>query len=700
MGVVYKAQDPAIGRIVAIKTIRIKELTEPSERDRLRERLFREAQSAGILSHPGIVTIYDIAEADGLAYIFMEFVNGPPLEKLLSDHSPDKETLISILRQTAAALDYAHKKGIVHRDIKPANIMIHEDGTAKITDFGVAKIMSQQMTQAGTMMGTPSYMSPEQIQGSSISGRVDQFALAVIAYEMLTGEKPFVAEHLPTLLFKIMRDEPLPPQRLNTTLHKHVEDVFRHALAKIPEDRYATCADFISALASALRDNPGWMPLARGLSHDLPTVATRAGLSSTMQETVADIAPGLAPPVHPGASEETTSDTAAPQAGEAAPPIRPEPQTEAPPHARATPPQHPAEAAPQQTAPSKPAQTPAAQPTPRAPQSEEAPRTGHPAAPKPTRAAAQPKPVQPPPAAQPTPGARQPEQARPAGPPAAAEPPKPAAQPKPAQPRSATPAPSAWEPRRERPPSHTFRNFVLAVIVIAILAGGAYVGFNHNRPALDQQEAAAPATEPDTTAAIAPAETPVATPPTTEPEPAPEPPPTQPPVETKAQAAAPPPPPVVEPKPTPPPKPVASARRAPAEATFALTSTPSNAVAVFDDNPTTTCVTPCATTLSAGRHTYTVRHEGYRPSQRILEISGDLEQHVDLAEMTGTLSLITKPPGLTAFVDGHQQAGKTPLNLRLPVGRHRVDVVRGNQRQQVMVDITDGTMTAQTIEWP
>src|SRR5579864_2487742 len=205
MGVVYRAQDPAIGRVIAIKTIRLSDLTEEAERERLRDRLFREAQSAGILSHPGIVTIYDIAEENGLAYIFMEFVNGPPLEKLLlAAQTPDKETLLGIFRQVAAALDYAHKKGIVHRDIKPANIMIHEDGTAKVTDFGVAKIVSQQMTVAGTMMGTPSYMSPEQIQGGAVAGSADQFALAVIAYEVLTGEKPFAADYMPTLLFKIV----------------------------------------------------------------------------------------------------------------------------------------------------------------------------------------------------------------------------------------------------------------------------------------------------------------------------------------------------------------------------------------------------------------------------------------------------------------------------------------------------------------
>jgi serine/threonine protein kinase len=176
-GVVYRAQDPAIGRIIAIKTIRLSDFTDASERERLRERLFREAQSAGMLSHPNIVTIYDIAEENGLAYIFMECVDGPPLEKVLNGAQPiPSENALSILRQTATALDYAHQKGIVHRDIKPANILIHERALAKITDFGVAKIMSQQMTQSGVMMGTPNYMSPEQVQGHAVDGRADQFS--------------------------------------------------------------------------------------------------------------------------------------------------------------------------------------------------------------------------------------------------------------------------------------------------------------------------------------------------------------------------------------------------------------------------------------------------------------------------------------------------------------------------------------------
>jgi len=273
-GVVYRAQDPAIGRVIAIKTIRLSDFTDESERERLRERLFREAQSAGMLSHPNIVTIYDIAEENGLAYIFMECVDGPPLEKVLNDANPiPSENALSILRQTATALDYAHQKGIVHRDIKPANILIDERTHAKITDFGVAKIMSQQMTQSGVMMGTPNYMSPEQVQGHAVDGRADQFSLAVIAYEMLTGEKPFLADQLPALLFRIVREDPVPPQRLNPTVGPQVETVLKKALAKSANDRYGTCVQFVDALAAALQASPGWRALPRSSAHSMPTIA-------------------------------------------------------------------------------------------------------------------------------------------------------------------------------------------------------------------------------------------------------------------------------------------------------------------------------------------------------------------------------------------------------------------------------------------
>jgi serine/threonine-protein kinase len=278
MGIVYKALDPAIGRTIAIKSIRLTDLTDEAERQRLRDRLFREAQSAGMLSHPNIVTIYDIAEEGEMAYIFMEFVNGPPLDRMMaSAQPPDKEFLLRIFRQTAAALDYAHKRGIVHRDVKPANIMIDSDGTAKVTDFGVAKILSQNMTLTGTMMGTPSYMSPEQIQGAlNIDGRADQFSLAISVYEALTGDKPFAADYLPTLLFKIVRDDFLAPQRLNPTLGPRVETVLRRAMAKGPASRYETCEEFIGALCAACRATPDWVPMPRGASQNLPTTASIA----------------------------------------------------------------------------------------------------------------------------------------------------------------------------------------------------------------------------------------------------------------------------------------------------------------------------------------------------------------------------------------------------------------------------------------
>ena len=285
-GVVYRAQDPAINRVIAIKTIRLSDFTDEAERDRLRERLFREAQSAGILSHPNIVTIYDISEENGLAYIFMEFVDGPPLEKVLNSSEPLlPDGVLSILRQIALALDYAHKKGIVHRDIKPANILIHESTLAKITDFGVAKILSQQMTQSGVMMGTPNYMSPEQVQGHAVDGRADQFSLAVIAYEILTGEKPFVADHLPSLLYRIVREEPVPPQRLNPTLSPQVEVVLRKALSKSSTERYPTAVEFVEALAEACNANSAWHPLPRSGAQNLPTIGGGAAMFHTSAAT-------------------------------------------------------------------------------------------------------------------------------------------------------------------------------------------------------------------------------------------------------------------------------------------------------------------------------------------------------------------------------------------------------------------------------
>jgi serine/threonine-protein kinase len=273
MGVVYHAIDPNIGRPVAIKTIHLG-ARKPEEQEKLRERLLREARSAGILSHPGIVTIYDVEHQGELAYIAMEYVDGETLDHVLSAPAPiDPLKLINVLAQTAVSLDYAHQKGIVHRDIKPANIMLARDGQSKITDFGIAKITaSDQLTMTGAIVGTPHYMSPEQVQGHPVDGRSDQFSLAVIAYEALTGEKPYTGEHLTTVVYKIVTEEPAPPHRLNPTLSGPIDTALRKALSKKPDARYRNCQEFLDALERACAATKGWKLMPRGGSLNEPTV--------------------------------------------------------------------------------------------------------------------------------------------------------------------------------------------------------------------------------------------------------------------------------------------------------------------------------------------------------------------------------------------------------------------------------------------
>ena len=581
MGIVYKAQDPSIGRMIAIKSIRLNDLSDEAERGRMRDRLFREAQSAGILSHPGIVTIYDVAEEDGLAYIFMELVNGPPLEKMLkAEQTPDKETLLSVLRQTAAALDYAHRKGIVHRDIKPANIMIHEDGTAKVTDFGVAKIVSQQLTQAGTIMGTPSYMSPEQVQGGVISGRTDQFSLAVIAYEVLTGEKPFTAEYLPTLLYKIVREDFEPPQRLNPTLSADIETVMRRALSKNAANRYETCTEFVAALSAACKASGDWVPLPRGASQDLPTGGSRQGTTAGEAETLAET---IAHPVSAPAAPAPSAPGAAVQAGAAA--------------ERATPPPRPAAAA-----------------------------------------------------------------------------------------ASAPALPPLESIRQAKPaPRQAARNalFVAAGLVVVGLAAY-WIAHQSLGPSAGPAAPAASTAAPSEPAPATPA--PSAAPaPAASAEPAP--------TENKtAEPAAP----AAAPKPPP------AARTAPAaaaEAAFQLTTNPAGAQAVFDSSADLHCTTPCSLSLPTGRHTLTLRHEGYREAQRVFTLPNDPGLIVSLEATTGTLNVVTTPPGLAIVVDGQEQTRKTPASFSLPAGQHRVQVLKGNEKQEFVIEIRDGVLSQKNIDW-
>lgn len=268
MGVVYRALDPAIGRRIAIKTIRLDELGDAQARANLRERLRREAQSAGILSHPNIVTIYDISEDANNAYIYMEYVEGTTLDSFARG-MPVAE-LLAILEQTAGALDYAHGKGIVHRDIKPGNLMM-SGPLVKITDFGVARLRHRDSTQTGALMGTPSYMSPEQVAAGDITGAADQYALGIVAYEFLAGAKPFENDNLANLLFRITRElPPLVPRLSAITNH-----VLQRALAKDPAARYPDCQAFVEALNKALSSRPQVTPV-REMSGDEPTVSALA----------------------------------------------------------------------------------------------------------------------------------------------------------------------------------------------------------------------------------------------------------------------------------------------------------------------------------------------------------------------------------------------------------------------------------------
>jgi serine/threonine protein kinase len=250
MGIVYSAIDPLIHRHVAIKTIRLDTLGDDAARLEVTGRLLREAQSAGILSHPGIITIYDLGEEGANAYIVMEFVIGDTLEALLASRVPQhSDVLISFLKQCAIALDFAHSKGIIHRDIKPSNIMICNNGTVKIADFGVAKMAaSHSVTLPGFVIGTPSYMSPEQVQGIAIDGRSDQFSLAVVAYRALTGKLPFEGPTLTALLAKILLEE---PNYEITSLPPALRPAIQRALSKNPQLRFPSCVEFVQELESA-----------------------------------------------------------------------------------------------------------------------------------------------------------------------------------------------------------------------------------------------------------------------------------------------------------------------------------------------------------------------------------------------------------------------------------------------------------------
>jgi len=249
MGVVFHGFDPVIGRDVAVKTLRLSEAGTGLSREELIGRFQTEARAAGLLTHPNIVVVFDAGEEGGLFYITMEFVEGRSLQSLIDAHQPfPVSRVMKLMEQVCSALDFAHQHNVVHRDIKPANLMLTSDDVVKITDFGTAKILQFGTAQTAHVMGTPSYMSPEQVKGKPVDGRSDIFSLGVILYELMTGEKPFPGQNITTVIYKIINEEPIPPRSLDSSIHPGLSAVITRALAKDPTARYQSCHELLTAL--------------------------------------------------------------------------------------------------------------------------------------------------------------------------------------------------------------------------------------------------------------------------------------------------------------------------------------------------------------------------------------------------------------------------------------------------------------------
>jgi serine/threonine-protein kinase len=295
MGVVYEAFDPLIQRIVALKTIRPDQLAGGNAEEIL-ARFRREAQAAGRLSHPNIVAIHDCGEDAGVWYIAMELVHGRELKEYFEKNERFATAdAVRILSQILAALGYSHRLGVVHRDIKPSNIFLLPDGTVKVADFGIAHIESSELTQVGTVLGTPAYMSPEQILGLPVDGRSDLFSVGVILYQFLTGERPFTGNATITMR-KVLEEDPLPPSRFNVQIPGAMDAVVRKALAKKPEERFQSAEEFATALdagAHSDREHSGETTMAlpsRSMAGSLGPPAIASGTTSARKIASGDVA--------------------------------------------------------------------------------------------------------------------------------------------------------------------------------------------------------------------------------------------------------------------------------------------------------------------------------------------------------------------------------------------------------------------------
>ena len=303
MGVVYRANDPMLNRMVAIKTIN----TEEAGHEGMAEyeaRFYTEAKAAGGLNHPNIIIIYDIGKSGHLVYMAMEYIEGRELREMLADGKPlPVAQAVDIAAQVGEGLAYAHQHQVVHRDIKPANIMITPEGRAKIADFGIARMRSSETrTQTGVILGSPKYISPEQVVGKRADHRSDIFSLGVILYECITGSTPFNGEGLSALMYQITNHDPSPPSASNPQVPVMLDYIIAKVLAKSPEARYQSAADFANDLRECKSQiETGQAGLGAGLMTTKPipvvplTAAQPAPAMPSVQEVSEDAAPALSP---------------------------------------------------------------------------------------------------------------------------------------------------------------------------------------------------------------------------------------------------------------------------------------------------------------------------------------------------------------------------------------------------------------------
>jgi len=301
MGAVYKAFDPVIKREIAIKTIRLDVPPQSPQRATFIERFYQEARISGTLSHPNIVTLFDIGEENGMPFLALEYVKGQTLSEILDDGPRfEPERVLTLVSQVAAALDYAHSRGVVHRDIKPANLIVQKGDKVKVSDFGIAKLLDTEITQTGALLGTPSYMSPEQAMGEPLDGRSDIFSLGVCAFEMLSGEQPFPGNNVTSILYRLVHVDPVEPADLEMTgvVPQRWREVFHRVLAKKPDGRYEKAGLFVRGLEESMGLQ------AAGLAGEATVVATPSESTVTLQTPRPDAHQGDQPEAAP-ADEET-----------------------------------------------------------------------------------------------------------------------------------------------------------------------------------------------------------------------------------------------------------------------------------------------------------------------------------------------------------------------------------------------------------